>query len=1210
MRLDTIIIENLASLLGRQPAIDLRAGQSPVGGAGLIAITGSTGAGKSTILDAVSLALFGETPRQEQRTGEPGILLSRSAVEGRVQIRITLSDGTPWLVEWSIRRAHGRLDRDLQKASRRILHAETDAVLADGPREVQELVHTHLRMTAPQFRTVVMLAQGDFAAFLSAPDNERARLLELLTGDDIYSRIGRAAHGRWSELQTACAASDAALAQITVLDATVRVNLEAEIAANAPAAVVAQAAEAAARKRQQAWQELLTVRQTVARLDGDAQRAVAKRDAAGDLRRRVQDAERARTVAVQLAAMEDARKRNHADNLAQSTAQTTAVIAANAAQDVLERAGNAVAALVATAQYSAAEAKKKAPLARISPSMWQPAETCASQAEMAWAHVKQMQQWETTACTAKATATTRAIEARARLDGARQAVTVATTAVEQSRQHAEAARNGRDGLDLEKRLSLLIQAKTLLETECSDAAAVEQSLARAQSEAHAAQAAANAAAAQMATAKEALVAQEAQHARLLNLAKIGAFRTLLVDDEPCPLCGSITHPHPIDEDPNVLDASIATLKALRASQSICEEQRLASDRWHATTRADLDAAKRAAEGALRAISTRHQQWAPLAAGLGCNEDWTKSDSGSLESEIAELTRQRQRLLDAQTAVSTAKDALTRATLTAQPLEIAAAQANAEVEHTTTQYSDATVALTNAELAAGKARANAQTAVDALVAYCGESAPPDRREWLRALPKRSEEARQTEAASAQAAKDAEQQFDAWRDLAPAGGGLPTAPAAVGGMPAALTSAHTLLEAARKRRAEAETAIHAATHAATRCADSLSACHEAEAAMTYALENAGWADEASARAALVVESERVAQQAQLADIDHAVTATAAAVAEASSHLAEHITRVRDLGLDPESENGSAVDEAVQLARTHLTELQRAGGMLQAQLANDDAQIARRAQLLADQAAIQSARARADRLRQLIGCATGSKFNRAAQALTLDQLLSYANHHLADLAPRYHLRREPMPPQGEASLGILVIDRDQAEAERPISTLSGGETFLVSLALALALADLQRGRLRVGTLCIDEGFGSLDEATLAMAMAVLERLQQRQDTQILLISHVGALHERIAHRIEVERRGGGISRLRLVGPDGVVDTMPDLPATAAGEAADSRAADEVLDALRDLGTATSAQLQERLGMEAARIRKILRILGPDRVGRFGQGQGTRYSIAVSSV
>jgi exonuclease SbcC len=295
---------------------------------------------------------------------------------------------------------------------------------------------------------------------------------------------------------------------------------------------------------------------------------------------------------------------------------------------------------------------------------------------------------------------------------------------------------------------------------------------------------------------------------------------------------------------------------------------------------------------------------------------------------------------------------------------------------------------------------------------------------------------------------------------------------------------------------------------------------------------------------------------------------------------------------------------------SELERRVGEIHAQLDQDQQACERRSSIIANQVQQRASRDRADRLRQLIGSADGSRFSRYAQALTLDLLIEYANHRLLTLAPRYHLRREPDVRDGEPSLALRVIDHDQADTERSISTLSGGETFLASLALALALADLNRGRLKVETLCIDEGFGTLDEQTLAQAMATLERLQVSQGTQILLISHIGALHERIAHRIEVVRRGGGASWVRLVGPDGVSTHMPVLPPVGDSDAADQTARDVLLGAIRDNGSISSVEGQDLIRRDAGGVRSLLKGLIDDgQVVMEGRGKGVRYRMATAA-
>lgn len=161
----------------------------------------------------------------------------------------------------------------------------------------------------------------------------------------------------------------------------------------------------------------------------------------------------------------------------------------------------------------------------------------------------------------------------------------------------------------------------------------------------------------------------------------------------------------------------------------------------------------------------------------------------------------------------------------------------------------------------------------------------------------------------------------------------------------------------------------------------------------------------------------------------------------------------------------------------------------------------------------------MHELIGSADGKKFRNHAQQMTLDILLGYANRHLATLSRRYRMERLA------DSLGLLVIDQDMGDEARSVHSLSGGESFLVSLALALGLASLSSHRVRVESLFIDEGFGSLDSDTLRVAMDALDSLQS-QGRKVGVISHVHEMTERIGTRIELRRLAGGQSRIAVTG------------------------------------------------------------------------------------
>ncbi len=162
----------------------------------------------------------------------------------------------------------------------------------------------------------------------------------------------------------------------------------------------------------------------------------------------------------------------------------------------------------------------------------------------------------------------------------------------------------------------------------------------------------------------------------------------------------------------------------------------------------------------------------------------------------------------------------------------------------------------------------------------------------------------------------------------------------------------------------------------------------------------------------------------------------------------------------------------------------------------------------------------LSNLIGSSDGKKFSEFAQTLTLSKLVYLANEHLKELNTRYSLQRSE-----DKSLGLEIMDNEQNNEKRSVSSLSGGESFLVSLALALGLSDLSSKNSSIESLFIDEGFGTLDPATLEMALDALEKLQGRGKI-IGIISHVEAIKskDRIPVQIEIRKKGAGVSEIIL--------------------------------------------------------------------------------------
>ncbi len=163
---------------------------------------------------------------------------------------------------------------------------------------------------------------------------------------------------------------------------------------------------------------------------------------------------------------------------------------------------------------------------------------------------------------------------------------------------------------------------------------------------------------------------------------------------------------------------------------------------------------------------------------------------------------------------------------------------------------------------------------------------------------------------------------------------------------------------------------------------------------------------------------------------------------------------------------------------------------------------------------------KLNDMIGSANGDKFAKFAQGITLDQLIYLANKHLHILSPRYELQRSS---DSSKLLDIEIIDGFQGDVVRGVNTLSGGESFIVSLSLALGLSSLASQKISIDSLFLDEGFGTLDSDSLELALNALNQLQS-SGKMVGVISHVEALKERIPLQIKVEPKGDGTSGLDL--------------------------------------------------------------------------------------
>jgi exonuclease SbcC len=366
-------------------------------------------------------------------------------------------------------------------------------------------------------------------------------------------------------------------------------------------------------------------------------------------------------------------------------------------------------------------------------------------------------------------------------------------------------------------------------------------------------------------------------------------------------------------------------------------------------------------------------------------------------------------------------------------------------------------------------------------------------------------------------------------------------ALGGTVAAARQALAACQNASLQTAQLEARVRAAqTQALGRIADLQGASVDAAARLAQWIEDFAGSgpelepveNEQQLAGLLAVGAARIAQErAALLELESRARQAAAVLAERRGQRQEHEGR-RPVPLaeaaDAEGgESDAAPADANALARlldsvqAERRSVHETVAALAVRIREDEGRRERARSMMAEIERQRAIEERWARLAELIGSADGKKFRNYAQQFTLDVLLGYANIHLAQLARRYRLER--VVSQSGPSLTLMVRDQDMGGEIRSVNSLSGGESFLVSLALALGLASLSSNRVKVESLFIDEGFGSLDSDTLGVAMDALDALQSL-GRKVGVISHVQEMTERISTKVLVRPAGGGSSAITV--------------------------------------------------------------------------------------
>ncbi|MFG0588615.1 AAA family ATPase [Acinetobacter sp. YQ_14] len=253
---------------------------------------------------------------------------------------------------------------------------------------------------------------------------------------------------------------------------------------------------------------------------------------------------------------------------------------------------------------------------------------------------------------------------------------------------------------------------------------------------------------------------------------------------------------------------------------------------------------------------------------------------------------------------------------------------------------------------------------------------------------------------------------------------------------------------------------------------------------------------------------------------------AIQQADRTLSEANSALRtiqeQLNTHLQSEPNIQVEQLTELINTNQEVLQQATDQrdqLKVQLELHQLSIEKQKQFAEQIQQVQQQEHRWSKISELIGKRDGKQFRDLAQQYNLDILLEYANQQLAMLSQRYTLKRL------DNSLSLAIIDHDMDGETRSVASLSGGESFLTALAISLAIANMASGSMKIESLFIDEGFGTLDASSLHMVMNALDQLQS-QGRKVILISHIQEMHERIPVQIQVQPIGSGSSRVEVIG------------------------------------------------------------------------------------
>ena len=1215
MRILGVRFKNLNSLVGEWQ-VDFT--HPAYASDGIFAITGPTGAGKTTVMDAVCLALYGSTPRLDKVTKSNNEIMSRQTGECFAEVTFETGKGR-YRCHWSQHRARKRPDGELQQARHEIADADSDKVLESKINQVGEFIEKVTGMNFERFTRSMLLAQGGFAVFLQAPPNERAPILEQITGTEIYSRISMKVHERRAEESERLELLQAELKGIQVLSEdeerdlqtglTEKQKHETEIAgkmkemgkaltwiegmialekelgelvkkqqdfeqrrlAFAPESkkleksrkalglegdyrgVTAlrelqnseirelQGAVAMLPEREKAGAEALAVRQTTETLLNEAR---TRQMSEGDVIKKVRDldtrlGEQKKQLAEKDKAIGEIEKqgkgyRSHVESGEGELKKAHAALEAIREYRTKHTGDAALMTNLSAIERGFAllrdiEAKRVKALEELSMVAGKKESSLAERTKRDAAHEKFRLEFE---------------KNQNDLKGLTDEMTAILRGRDIGRWRSEAdALKDRERFSIQagetiKRIDItdktLDGLKTRLETLNAGRVRILDEIKSCTD--------------QKTLLEKGIVTLETQVSLLSRIRDLEEERKRLEDGKPCPLCGATEHPYAKGNVPVLNEAEAELHKTKNEFKKVSQHlSKLEADLVRNT--AEIQHTEKELVEKRAALETDEKQCADALLSLKIEVSRSeragkiREEIAGVQAKIAETTgivalaeeKGRQEKL-AQTTLEKARKTFDNAGKALQEARHNLEKAVLDHERLT---KDCTALAEETEKARAAAFADVEPfgisripleSLDALL----KDLTGRKDAWLVKEAEKTNREKQSDELKAAIEKHQALLGSLEKDLASRRkecDGLKGEYESLGGSRRELfgeknadqeekrlveevDKAGKALEKAREDYGQVEKEISALKEKIAswqvktdRRAKELA---EAEKRWRERIKGAGFADEADYLSSRLGEEERE----WLAEKEQALLKEKTELDARRKDRLEALAGEREKNLTDQSVE--TLKENIRSGDADLKELRLDIGGIVKSLSDNERQKKNQEERLKNIEAQKKECVRWDELHQLIGSADGKKFRNFAQGLTFEMMTAHANRQLRKMTDRYLLIRDATQP-----LELNVIDNYQAGEIRSTKNLSGGESFIVSLALALGLSQMASRNVRVDSLFLDEGFGTLDEDALETALETLAGL--RQDGKLIgVISHVAALKERIGAQIQVIPEAGGRSIL----------------------------------------------------------------------------------------